>query len=47
MQLPVAVIPKIFMEKYNLQQLVCDGYVYIEVQGGIYGHPEAGILAHD
>ena len=31
MQLPVAVIPKAFMEKYNLQQLVCDGYVYMEV----------------
>jgi len=35
------------MDKYGLYDLECDGFVYIEVRGGMYGHPEAGRLAHD
>ena len=47
MRLPVAVIPQEIMDKYGLYDLECDGFVYIEVRGGMYGHPEAGRLAHD
>ena len=35
------------MDQYQLDDLVCDGYVHIEVRGGMCRHPEAGRLAHD
>ena len=40
-------IPKQFMDEYDLWDLVVDGYVYIEIGKGIYGLPQAGILANE
>jgi hypothetical protein len=47
MRLPVDLIPNEIMDLYNLHDLVCDGFIYIEVRGGMYGLPQAGRLAHD
>ena len=47
MRLPVKIIPTAIMDQYNLYDLVSDGFVYVQVRGGMYGHPEAGRLAHD
>jgi hypothetical protein len=37
-------IPHEIIEQYKLLPLVSDGHVYIEVQKGMYGLPQAGIL---
>jgi hypothetical protein len=34
-------------EKYDLNELAQDGKVYIEIQRGMYGLPQAGILANE
>ena len=47
MRLPVNLIPKEIMDLYNLHDLVCDGFIYMEIRGGMYGLPQAGRLAHD
>jgi hypothetical protein len=45
MKMPIALIPEEIIEEYNLQPLVHHGFVYIEIQKGMYGLPQAGILA--
>ncbi len=41
-------IPEEIIVKYNLHKKVTgDGYVYIEIQKGMYGLPQAGILAQE
>jgi hypothetical protein len=45
MRIPTKLIPHEIIEQYNLLPLVSDGHVYIEVQKGMYGLPQAGILA--
>jgi hypothetical protein len=35
------------IEKYDLIELAKDGKVYIEIQKGMYGLPQAGILANE
>ncbi len=41
------IIPEEIIAKYNLQDLVNrEGWVYIEIQKGMYGLPQAGILAN-
>ena len=47
MRLPVDLIPQEIIDLYNLKDLVCDGFIYIEIRGGMYGLPQAGRLAHD
>ena len=32
--------------QYNLDQLAVDGWVYVEIQKGMYGLPQAGMLAN-
>ena len=46
MRLPIALIPTEIIEAYNLLPLVHNGYVYIEIRRGMYGLPQAGILAN-
>jgi hypothetical protein len=46
MCIPTKLIPHDIIEQYNLLPLVSDGHVYIEVQKGMYGLPQAGILAN-
>jgi hypothetical protein len=45
MRIPIKLIPHKIIDQYNLLPLVSDGHVYIEVQKGMYGLPQAGILA--
>jgi hypothetical protein len=46
MRIPIKLIQHKIIEQYNLLPLVSDGHVYIEVQKGMYGLPQAGILAN-
>jgi hypothetical protein len=46
MVINVASLPQETIEKYNLNELAQDGKVYIEIQKGMYGLPQAGILAN-
>jgi hypothetical protein len=40
-------LPQETIEKYDLKELMQDGKVYIEIQKGMYGLPQAGILANE
>ena len=44
MRMPIKLIPQEFIEMYDLTAKVKNGYVYIEIQKGMYGLPQAGIL---
>jgi hypothetical protein len=46
MRLPMELIPLEIVEKYTLTPLVHKGHVYLEIQRGMYGLPQAGILAN-
>ena len=40
-------IPQKFVDKCNLQEKSHNGYIYSRVTKGMYGHPQAGRIAHD
>ena len=40
-------IPDEIPQQYQLAHLVHNGYVYLEVRKGMYGLPQAGILAYN
>jgi hypothetical protein len=40
-------LPQETIDKYNLMELTQDGKVYIKIQKGLYGLPQAGILANE
>jgi hypothetical protein len=44
MRIPIKLIPQEIIDQYNLLPLVSDGHIYIGVQKGMYGLPQAGIL---
>jgi hypothetical protein len=46
MRIPIKLIPQEIITEYNLLSLVSDGHVYIEVQKGMYGLPQAGIFTN-
>ena len=46
MKIPIALIPDEVIMAYNLQPLIHNGYIYIEIQKGMYGLPQAGLLAN-
>jgi len=46
MRLPISIIPQEIIDKYNLRDLAEDGWVYIEIQKGMYGLKQASILAN-
>jgi hypothetical protein len=46
MRIPIKLIPHEIIEQYNFLPLVSDGHVYIEVQRGMCGLPQAGILVN-
>jgi hypothetical protein len=46
MQLSIDIIPDESIDEYNLRPLVSNSYVYIEIRKGMYGLPQAGILAN-
>jgi hypothetical protein len=43
----MASLPQEAIDKYILNDLAVDGKVYIEIQKGMYGLPQAGILARE
>jgi hypothetical protein len=45
-RIPIKLIPQEIIAEYNLISLVSDGHVYVEVQKGMYGLPQGGILAN-
>ncbi len=46
MKMPVALLPIDIIEHYNLPEKAITGYVYMEIQKGMYWLPRAGILAN-
>eukprot|EP00957_Ditylum_brightwellii_P048466 3677640-Ditylum_brightwellii.AAC.1 len=46
MQLPTNIIPGKVKEEYKLHEKVHNGFVYMELRKGMYGLPQAGILAN-
>jgi hypothetical protein len=46
LRIPIKLIPLEIITQYALLPLVSDGNIYIEVQKGMYGLPQAGILAN-
>ena len=46
MRIHLSLIPDEIIREYNLLELAHDGYVYIEINKGMYGLPQAGILAN-
>ena len=47
-QIKLEDIPEEIIHEYNLcEQVTKDGYVYVEIQKGMYGLPQAGILAQE
>jgi hypothetical protein len=47
MRIPIAIIPDEIIEEYNLLPLVRKEFVYVEIRRGMYGLPQAGIIAND
>ena len=39
LRLSITIIPQEIIEQFNILTLVCNGYVYIEIQRGMYGLP--------
>jgi hypothetical protein len=46
MVINLSLLPQETIDKYNLIELAQDRKVYIEIQKGMYGLPQAGILAN-
>ena len=48
MKMKIEHFPEEIIEEYNLREKVTpDGYLYVEVRAGMYGLPQAGILAQE
>ena len=46
MHIPIKDIPQCIMEQYHLADIAHDGYVLVEIRKGVYGLPQAGIIAN-
>ena len=46
MGMKLDLMPEEYIEQNNLREKAKNGYVYIEIQKGMYGLPQAGILAN-
>ena len=46
MRMPITLIPQKIIKQYALQEKCKNGYVYMEIIRGMYGLPQAGILAN-
>ncbi len=46
MRMPLRLIPNDIIEHYGLREKAVDGYVYMEIRNGMYGLPQASILAN-
>ena len=41
------IMPKEITDKYNLNDIASDGWVYVRIEHGMYGLPVAGRIAND
>jgi hypothetical protein len=46
MKMMISRFPEEIIQKYNLNTLAVDGWVYIEIRKGMYGLKQAGLLAN-
>ena len=46
MRIPISIIPDEFAHEYNLHDKVQNGFVYMQIEKGMYGLPQAGILSN-
>jgi len=46
MKMPLTLFPADIIEYYKLMDKALDGYVYMEIQKGMYGLPQAGVQAN-
>jgi hypothetical protein len=46
MKMPLQLIPNDITKHYKLRKKTVDGYVYMEIRKGMYGLPQACILAN-
>jgi hypothetical protein len=46
MRMPLKLFPDDIIQHYNLQEKALKGYFYMEIRCGMYGLPQAGILAN-
>jgi hypothetical protein len=46
MKMPLSRFPEEIVQKYNLNALAVNGWVYIEILKGMYGLKQAGLLAN-
>ncbi len=44
--MPLSLFPDDIIAHYNLPKKVLNGFVYMEIRHGMYGLPQAGILAN-
>ena len=44
--MPIKIIPQEIIDKYNLNEIANDGWVYIKISKDMYGLPIAGKLAN-
>jgi hypothetical protein len=47
MRIPVHTIPDVIMEQYELAPLIHNGHVMVEIRKGMYGLPQAGLIANE
>ena len=47
MRIPFKIIPQEIIEKYKLNDIEENGWVYIKIVKGMYGLPQAGKIAHE
>ena len=45
MKLPLDIIPEEIIQQYNLKNLAHKGFVYMEIQKGMYGIPQAAKIS--
>jgi hypothetical protein len=46
MRIPVKLIPQEIIDDYKLTPLIYRDYIYVEINEGMYGLPQAGLLAN-
>jgi hypothetical protein len=46
MKMPLSRFPEEIIQKYNLNALAVDGWVYIEIRKGMYGLKQAGLISN-
>ena len=47
MRLPYNIIPQEIKSAYKLDALVENGFVYVRITRGMYGLPQAGLIANE